>query len=399
MKSNSVKRGRNFLHTPGPTNIPDRILNAMHRPAIDFSGPDFLELAIEIFRDIKPIFRTESRVFIYTSSGHGAWEAALANVLSPGDKVLVPETGQFSASWTDMARTLSIEADYLTNDWRHGIDPDEVEQKLRDDKDHAIKAVLTVQTDTGTSITSDIPAVRRAIDAANHPALLMVDTIASLGTIDFRMDDWGVDVAVGASQKGLMLPPGLGFTATSEKALRAAEACTMPRNYWDWRNRQDDAHYRWFCGTAPEHLIFGLREAISMVMEEGFDRIFARHARLAGAVRKAVGVWAEAGAIDFNAVVEEQRSNSVTTIRVADDYDGDAVRAACRDNFQIALGGGLGQLQGRAFRIGHMGDLNEPMILGCLAGVEAALQVCGIPHGRGGTQSAIDHLAVTAASA
>lgn len=392
-----VTRGREFLHTPGPTNIPDRLLRAMHRPAVDFSGPAFTALARSCFEDLKPIFRCAGPVFIYAASGHGAWEAALANTLSPGDRVIVPETGNFSASWSRMAEALGIVVDYLPGDWRHGIDPAMVEARLAEDGARAVKAVLMVHTDTATGVTSDVPAVRRAIDNARHPALLMVDTIASLGTVDFRMDDWRVDVAVGASQKGLMLPPGLSFTAVGEKAIAAGRESTMPRNYWDWRERLTEAQYIRFCGTAPEHLIYGLREAIDMVMEEGLEAVFARHRRLADAVRRAVGVWGEDGGVAFNALQPAERANSVTTILVPDGFDGERVRTVCRERFGVSLGGGLGRLEGRAFRIGHMGDLNEPMILGALAGVEAGLRVCGVPHRPGGVTAAIELLARTAA--
>ena len=394
-----AKRGREFLHTPGPTNIPDRLLRAMHRPAVDFSGPVFTALARGCFEDLKPVFRCGGPVFIYAASGYGAWEAALANTLSPGDRVIVPETGNFSASWSRMAEALGIVVDYLPGDWRHGIDPAAVEARLVEDKVNAVKAVLMVHTDTATGITSDVQAVRRAIDNAGHPALFMVDTIASLGTTDFRVDDWQVDVAVGASQKGLMLPPGLSFTAVSEKAIRVGRDTTMPRNYWDWRERLTDEQYIRFCGTAPEHLIYGLREAIDMVMEEGLDAIFARHARLAEAVRRAVAVWGEAGGVSFNAMVPAERANSVTTVLVADGFDGEEVRNVCRERFAVSLGGGLARLQGHAFRIGHMGDLNEPMILGALSGVEAGLQVCGIPHQPGGVTAAIGFLARTTSPA
>ena len=390
-----VKRGREFLHTPGPTNIPDRLLRAMHRPAVDFSGPVFTALARSCFEDLKPIFRCSGPVFIYAASGHGAWEAALANTLSPGDRVIVPETGNFSASWSRMAEALGIVVDYLPGDWRHGIDPSAVEARLVEDKARAVKAVLMVHTDTATGVTSDVPAVRRAIDNAGHPALFMVDTIASLGTIEFRMDDWQVDVAVGASQKGLMLPPGLSFTAVSEKAIHVGRQTRMPRNYWDWRERLTEEQYIRFCGTAPEHLIYGLREAIDMVMEEGLEAIFARHQRLADAVRRAVGVWGDDGGVSFNALVPAERANSVTTVLVPDGFDGEQVRTVCRERFCVSLGGGLARLQGRAFRIGHMGDLNEPMILGALAGVEAGLQVCGISYRSGGVTAAIDALART----
>ncbi len=389
----TVKRGRNFLMMPGPTPIPERILNAMHRQAVDFSGPAFEALARACLEDLRPIFKTRGPVFVYTASGHGAWEAALANTLSPGDRVLVPETGNFSFGWKDMAQALGLEIEEIPGDWRHAIDPAEVEARLAADRDHEIKAVLMVHTDTASAVTSDVPALRAAMDRAGHPALLMVDTVASLVTTDFRMDDWRVDVAVGASQKGLMMPPGLSFTAASDKALRAAEAGTMPRRYWDWRERSLEPQYKWFCGTAPEHLIFGLRESIDMVMEEGLETAFARHARLAEAVRRAVAVWCEAGALAFNAVVPGERAQSVTTILTPEGFDSERLRQVCRERFDVALGAGLGRLKGRAFRIGHMGDVNEPMILGALASVEAALEICGLPHGKGGVTAAIAYLA------
>jgi len=389
----TVLRGRNFLQTPGPTNVPGRILNAMHRPAVEFSGPDFVELSRSCFEDLKPLFRTSDEMFIYAANGHGAWETALVNTLSPGDRILVPHTGNFSAAWQRMAESHGLVAVEVPNDWQHAIEADAVEEVLRADQAHEIKAVLLVHTDTATSITADVPAVRRAIDAAGHPALLMVDTIASLLTVDFRMDDWGVDVAVGAGQKGLMMPPGLSFTAVSAKGLAAAEKAKLPRAYWNWGDRLEKQNYRWFCGTAPEHLIFGLREAIDMVNEEGMDAVFARHARLAGAVHRAVEVWGQAGALSFNAAVPEQRATSVTTIHVADGIDIEALHVLLREKFNVALGYGLGTLQGRAFRIGHMGDLNEPMILGTLASVEAGLAACGIPHEPHGTSAAIAWLA------
>lgn len=388
----TVKRGREFLHTPGPTNVPDRILRAMLRAAVDPTGPEFGELAMECFEGLKPIFKTEGRIFIYAAVGHGAWEAALANTLAPGERVLVPENGNFSLNWGRMAEALGIVPEFLPGDWRRAIDPGEVEARLAADRRGEIKAVLMVHTDTATGITSDVARLRRAIDNARHPALFMVDTIASLGTTDFRMDEWQVDVAVGAAQKGLMMPPGLSFTAASQKALHAAQNGGAPRRYWDWRERMSNNQYLWFGGTAPEHLIFALREAIDMVMEEGLDAAFARHRRLAGAVRRAVATWGEGGAIEFNAVVEDERADSVTTILVPEEFDGEEVRATCRERFHLALGGGLGKLQGRAFRIGHMGDLNEPMVLGALAGVEAALKVLGIPHREGGVTAAIDAL-------
>ena len=387
-----VKRGREFLNTPGPTNIPDRVLNAMHQPAVDFAAPPFFSMARGCFEDLKPIFKTEGPVFIYAASGHGAWEAALTNTLSPGDHILVPETGNFSLKWGLMAESLGLVIEHLPGDWRHAIDPDAVEQHLREDREGRIRAVLMIHVDTATGIISDVAAVRRAIDNANHGTSFMVDTIASLATVDFQMDAWGVDVAIAAAQKGLMCPPGLGFTACSEKALRAGQNTRLPRNYWDWRERMTEEQYIRFCGTAPEHLLFALREALNMLAEEGLPAIFARHKRLAGAVRHAVAVWASDGGMAFNAIVPEQRANSVTAIRVPAGFDGEAVRVESRERFQVSLGGGLDRLKGDVFRIGHMGDLNSPMILGALAGVEATLQALEIPHGRGGVTAAIDYL-------
>ncbi len=387
-----VKSGKNFLHTPGPTNIPEQVLAAMMRPAVDLSDPDYLKMIESCFVDLKRVFKTDSKIFIYACNGHGAWEAALVNVLSPGDLVLAPETGRFAQSWAEMGATLGLDMEVLPGDWRTGIDADVIEERLRADSEHKIKAVLACHTDTATSITSDIPAVRRAIDSAGHSALLMVDTIAALATIDFQMDAWGIDVAVAAGQKGLMQPPGLGFTAASDKALKINETASLPRNYWDWRARQGEEYYQKFCGTSPEHLLFALREALNMLFEEGLDVVFARHQRLATAVRSAIEVWARAGALEFNATNPAERANGVTTIRVDEAYDADAVRLTCRGDFDISLGAGLGKLGGKAFRIGHMGYLNEPMVLGALAGVEASLARCGVPYERGAIDAAIASL-------
>jgi alanine-glyoxylate transaminase/serine-glyoxylate transaminase/serine-pyruvate transaminase len=388
-----VKRGREFLHTPGPTNIPDRILRAMHKAAVDFTAPPFVEMTRSCFEDLKPIFQTQGPVFMYAANGHGAWEAALSNTLSPGDHLLVPETGNFSLKWGMMAESLGLFIEHLPGDWRHGIDPDAVERHLRDDDEGRIKAVLMIHIDTATGIISDVTAVRRAMDNANHGALFMVDAIASLATVEFQMDEWGVDVAIAASQKGLMCPPGVGFTACSEKALHATQSARLPRNYWDWRERMTDAQYIRFCGTAPIHMLYGLREALDMLAEEGLPRVVARHERLASAIRAAVDVWCGEGGMAFNALVPAQRANSITAIRVPPGHDAEAVRDLARERFQVALGGGLEQLKGDVFRIGHMGDLNEPMILGALGGIEAALQCLHIPHGRGGVTAAIDYLA------
>lgn len=389
----TAKRGINFLQTPGPTHIPDRVLQAMQRQSIDFAGQRFRDIALSCYPDVKALFRTEGEVFLYTCNGHGAWEAVLANLFSPGDKVLVPETGMFSLSWKTMAEALGIVVEYIESDWRHAVDPARIEARLREDTGHEIKAVLLVHTDTATSVTSDIQTVRRAIDAAGHPALFAVDAVASLATVDFRMDDWGVDATLSASQKGLMLPPGLALVAANAKALAACERATLPRYYWDWRERLKEHHYKWFCGTAPEHLVFGLRASLDLLAEEGPEATFARHRRLARAARAAVAVWAEGGALDFNVVEPVDRAEAVTTVLMAEGQDANAVRNVCYDRFDVSLGTGLGQLEGHGFRIAHMGDVNEPMLLGALGCVEATLGILGVPHGAGGVTAAIETLA------
>jgi alanine-glyoxylate transaminase/serine-glyoxylate transaminase/serine-pyruvate transaminase len=390
------RRGREFLHTPGPTNIPDRILNAMHRPAVDFSGPDFIALAMTCFADLKPLFGTAGEVFIYTSSGHGGWEASIVNLLEAGDTILAPEVGRFSRGWAAMAEAHGVSLEVIPSDWRHAIDPDAVADRLRADTAGKIKAVLAVHVETATGVVSDIPAIRAAIDAAGHPALLVVDAIASLGTVTLPMDDWGVDVVVAASQKGLMMPPGLGFTAAGPKALEASAACGTPREYWSWQARSGPEFYSRFCGTAPEHMIFALRATIDMLNEEGLGNVFARHARLAEAVRRAVAAWGAGGPLDFNAVVPEQRAQSLTVVRTPEDLDGELIRTVAREQFGVSIGGGQALLKGRAFRIGHMGDLNEPMILGALGGIEAALRTCSVAHDSG-LEAAVTYLAETAA--
>lgn len=392
----SVRRGWNFLMTPGPTNIPERILAAMNRPALEYAGPDFVNLSHGVHDDLKKLFRTDAEVFIYSANGHGAWEAALSNTISPGDTVLVPGTGQFSLGWSSMAESLGANSIYLENDWRNGIDPAEVEQKLREDTGHGIKAVLMVHTDTATSITSDIPAIRRAIDAAGHPALLMVDCIASLVTTEYRMDEWGVDVTIAACQKGVMMPPGVSFTAANDKARKVGETASLGRNYWDWRTRRGQIHYTWYCGTGPINMIFGLREAIDMILEETLEGAAARHQRLADATRAAVRTWGAAGALELNAQVPEQAANGVTTI-LAESIDIDALQVLLREEFGVALGHGLGALYGKAFRVGHMGYCNEPMILGTLASIETAFKMLGIPHEDGGVMSAVESLAASKA--
>jgi alanine-glyoxylate transaminase/serine-glyoxylate transaminase/serine-pyruvate transaminase len=307
--------------------------------------------------------------------------------------VLVFETGVFGEAWAGMGQSLGLEPEFINGDWRHGIDAQVLEDRLRADKKHLFKAILMVQTDTATGITSDVAAVRQAIDNAGHPALFMVDAVASLAATDLRMDEWKVDVAVGASQKALMSPPGLSFVAASPKALEQADKATLPRHYWDWRRRLNEEAYMWFCGTAPEHLLFALRESIDMIQEEGLENIFRRHQRLADAVRAGIKVWAEAGAVELNALVPREQSNSVSTIRVDERYNAVAVRETCERELNTSLGGGLGRLKGKAFRIGHMGDFNEPMLLGALGSVELALEMCGVPHGKGSASAAIASLA------
>jgi alanine-glyoxylate transaminase/serine-glyoxylate transaminase/serine-pyruvate transaminase len=391
----TVQRGWNFLQTPGPTNIPNRVLNAMHRPAVEFLGPDFMTFAQQLFVDLKTIFKTETgHPFVYAANGHGAWEAGITNVLAPGDKVLVPETGRFAHSWTYMAEKLKIDCEMLESDWRTAFDPAAVAARLADDTAHEIKAVLLVHTDTATGITSDVAGVRKAMDDAGHPALLMVDTIASLMTTDYRMDEWGVDVTVAAGQKGLMLPPGLGFCAVSEKALAVSDANTaMPRSYWDWRDRLDPkVFYKAFCGTAPEHLLFGLGAAIEMLQEEGYDAVFARHHRLSRATHAAVDTWSQAGGVELFARNPDDRSNSVTPILVDPAHDPMKLRVICRERFNMGLGNGMGKYEKEMFRIGHMGDLNEAMVFGTLGAVEAGLKLAGIPYAPGGVNAAIDVL-------
>ena len=377
-----------LLQVPGPTNVPERILAAMHRPAMDPTAAEFRALAQGVFARLKGFFRTEGEVFLYAANGHGVWEAALVNTLSPGDKVLVPDTGNFAFAWRNMAESLGIDVTYLENDWRHAIDTGAVEAALRDDRAHAFKAVLAIHTDTATSVTSDIPALRAAIDAAGHPALLMVDAIASHMTTDFRMDDWGIDVALSASQKGFMCPPGVSFIAANARALKASETAGYYRNYWSWPLRQEDMTYRWFCGTAPQHNLFALIEAMDMLDEEGHAAVFARHRRCAGMVQAAVAHWAEDGALELNALEPARRANSVTTVRVPEQYDPDALRRHCLARTGIAVGGGLARLQGHALRIAHMGYVTEPMIAETLTALEATLAENGVPHRPGGAAAA-----------
>ena len=368
----------------------------MHQPAVELSTPEFVGMCRTIIDDLGEIFRTSpgQEVFLYPSNGHGAWEAALTNTLSAGDHVLVPVTGPFPPAWGRIAAAIGVEVEELPGDWRSGIDPAEIERRLREDSQASIKAILLVHTDTATGITSDVEAIAKVVDTLGHPALLMVDAVASLAAVDFRMADWKIDIAIGASQKALMSPPGLSFTAVSERALSMSDTVGTFRFYWDWRMRQSEKWYDWFCGTAPEHLLFALREAIDMVLEGGLDAGFARHQRLADAVRAGIRTWEQGGGVALNALNPREQSNSVSTVLVNDDEKASEIIGVCRDELNVSLGGALGaRLEGRAFRIAHMGDINEPMILGALGAVETALRKTRTAHGPGGVEAAIAMLA------
>lgn len=390
-----VLRGRQLLAIPGPTNIPDRILRAMDRPATDFNSPAFLQVQEEIFEGLKRVFRTEHDVFAYASSGRGAWEAAFVNTLSPGDRVLVPETGAFSLWWEELASDLALVAERMEGDWRHGPDPDAIRDRLRRDRGGEIKALCLVHNETSTGIASRVAEVRRAIDAAGHGALFMVDTISSLASIDFRMDEWGVDVAVGGSQKGLMLPPGLGFVGAGPKAIAAAETAGLGRSYWDWKALRRRGGRLGFTSTSPVHLVYGLQESIRMLEEEGLERTFARHRRLGAATRAAIRAWRGDGVgPELLSLDPREHSDSVSTVLLPEGHDAEAVRKITAVRFNVLLGGGLGKLAGRAFRIAHMGDLNEAMLLAMLAVVEMALDIEGVPRGGSGVEAAMKVLAV-----
>jgi alanine-glyoxylate transaminase/serine-glyoxylate transaminase/serine-pyruvate transaminase len=389
----AVMRGRQFFQNPGPTNIPDRVLRAMDRPAMDFMSEDFRAIAGECAEGLRRVFKTENPILIYAASGHGAWEAALVNLFSPGDKVLVLESGYFSLNWGRIAGALGLVVETLPGDWRAGADPAAVEARLKEDRAHEIKAVLLVHNETSTGVANRCAEVRRAIDRAGHPALYLSDVISSLGCFDFRMDEWQLDVVVGGSQKGLMLPVGMSFTAVSAKALKASETARLPRIYWDWRRFLTGRDQTSFSGTAPVHMFFGLQEALRMIEEEGLDQVHARHHRLAEAVRRSVRVWRQNNGPEIFASDPRVESDSVTAVLVPEGHDAEVVRKICLERFNVSLGGGLDRLGGRVFRIGHMGDLNEPMILGALAAVEMTLGLAGVPHGKGGVDAAMTHLA------
>ena len=387
----TVANGREFLAIPGPTNIPDAVLAAMHRPAIDIYSGDMIDVTRTLLEDLPKIFRTAGRTYIYAANGHGGWEAAVSNVLSRGETILVLESGLFAVGWGEMARMMGVKIEVLKGDWRRAVDPAAVTQRLRADTGHEIKAILAVQIDTASGVVNDIPAIRQAITAAGHPALFMVDCVASLGCMPFDMDGWGVDVAMAGSQKGLMTPPGLAFTAANERAQTAHQKADLRTRYWDWTFRQGEVHYQKYGGTPPQHLLFALRKALDLLFAEGLEHAARRHALLAEATRQAVARWAEGRVLDFNVRHAAERANSVTTILMPD-RDPRALSDYCRNKCGVVLGVGIGDLSGKAFRIAHMGHVNAPMVFGVLGAVEMALAALGIPHGKGGVQAAVEYL-------
>jgi len=387
----TVAKGREFLSIPGPTNVPDAVLAAMHRPAIDIYSGDMLAITDSCLEDLRSLFRTKGRVYIYAANGHGGWEAAVSNVLSRGDRVLALESGRFATGWGEMAKMMGAEVEVLKGDWRRAVNPGVVEERLARDTAHRIKAVLLVQIDTASGVVNDVAAIRRAMTAARHPALLMVDAVASLGCMEFNMDGWGVDVAMAGSQKGLMTPPGLAFVAANDRARAVHKDAGLRTMYWDWSLREGEIHYQKYCGTPPEHLLFGLRKALDLLKAEGLANAIRRHALLAGATRAAVAKWAEGRVLAFNITDPAERANSITNILV-EGRDPRPLLAYTRDKCGVVLGVGLGLLEDRAFRIAHMGHTNAPMVLGTLGAVEMGLQALAIPHGSGGTQAAVDYL-------
>jgi alanine-glyoxylate transaminase / serine-glyoxylate transaminase / serine-pyruvate transaminase len=385
-------RGRHFFANPGPTNIPDSVLRAMDRPSVDFNDPEFVPIYDAAFAGVKRVLRTNQHLFMYNASGHGAWEASLTNLLSPGDTIMVLESGYFSEEWANMARAHGLEVKLIAADWRRGVDIADVRKELAADTAHVIKAVCVVHNETATGMMLPLPAIREAIDATGHAALFLVDTISSLGSLEFRMDDWKIDCVVGGSQKGLMLPTGMSFTGVSDKALAAHQTAKLHRFYFDWTMMSNRAQ-KSFIGTIPVNIFYGLRESIRLLDEEGLDNVTARHARLGEATRRAVKVWAGNNGPTLFCTSPERYSNSVTALLMPEGFNGDALRKTIRERFNVSLGGGLGKLGGKIFRIGHLGDLNEPMLLGALSAIEMGMRIDGIPHGRGGVEAAMEFLA------
>jgi alanine-glyoxylate transaminase / serine-glyoxylate transaminase / serine-pyruvate transaminase len=383
-----AKSGRHFLQIPGPTNVPDRVLRALSKPTIDHRGPEFAALAKEVLSGLKDVFLTSSPVIIYPGSGTGAWEASLVNTLSPGDKVLMFETGHFATLWKDVATRMGLQVDFVAGDWRHGADPAVVYAKLADDRSHAIKAVCVVHNETSTGVVSRIGEIRNQIDAARHPALLLVDTISSLGSIEYRHDAWGVDVTVGCSQKGLMLPPGISFNAISDKALAATKSAKLPRAYWDWEPMLRDNKAGFFPYTPSTNILYGLREALSMMRDEGLETIWARHERFGRATRAAVKAWG----LDILAQNAAEYSGVLTAVVMPEGRDADAFRQLVLERFDMSLGTGLGKMKSKIFRIGHLGDFNDLMLAGTLSGVEMGFALAGVPHKSGGVLAALELL-------
>ena len=387
-KSNSFKAGRHFLQIPGPTNVPDRVLRAMDRAVVDHRGPEFGEISKRVLEKLKTVFKTSQPVIMFPGSGTGAWEAAIVNTLNVGDKVLFFETGEFSIRWKEQAEKLKLDVDMVPGDWRYGVDPNVVAQKLSEDKDKKIKAVFVLHNETSAGISNDIAGIRKAIDSVNHPALFMVDTISSLGSMDYRHDEWKVDVTVGGSQKGLLLPPGLSFNAVSAKALEAYKNAKMTKHYWDWQAMIDANKTGYYPYTPATTLIYGLEEALDMLAEEGLDNVFARHAKLAEATRLTVQAWG----LEILCKNPKEYSNTLTTVLLPEGHDADNLRKIILDEYDMSLGASFNKVKGKVFRIGHLGDLNELMLMGVLAGVEMGLKKAKIPYKAGGIMAAIDFL-------
>jgi alanine-glyoxylate transaminase/serine-glyoxylate transaminase/serine-pyruvate transaminase len=390
-----IHTGRHFLQIPGPTNVADRVLREMDRPVIDHRGPEFAKLAAEVLEGLRPIFQTRGAVVIYPGSGTGAWEASIVNTLSPGDCVLLAETGHFSQLWRQVAEKFGVLVEYMPGNWRHGAVPEDIEKCLASDKDRSIKAVLLVHNETSTGVTSRIPEIRSAMDRVRHPALLIVDTISSLGSMDFRHDEWGVDVTVCGSQKGLMLPPGLSFNAISEKALAANKTAKLPRAYWDWQQMLEPNRSGFFPFTPATNLLYGLREALHMLQEEGLRNVFERHRRHGEATRAAVRAWG----LDILCEDAREYSNSVTAVVMPEGHNADQLRKIILENYDMSLGAGLSKLAGKVFRIGHLGSFNDLMLAGTLCGVEMGLRLAGVPHKEGGVVAALNSLVATESQA
>ena len=394
LKLDSHPSGRHFLQIPGPTNVPDRVLRAIDHPTIDHRGPEFAALGKTVLAGMKKVFRTDADVVIYPSSGTGAWEAALVNTLSPGDRVLMAETGHFATLWRRLAERLGLAVEFLPGDWRHGAPAAQIESRLRADDARAIKAVCVVHNETSTGVTTNVADVRAAIDRAAHPALFLVDSISSLASLDYRHDEWGVDVTVAGSQKGLMLPAGLSFNAISAKALAAAKSARLPRSYWDWGDQLAISATGYFPYTPATNLLYGLHEALDMLLAEGMENVFARHERLAEATRRAVRAWD----LEILCANPAEYSAALTAVVMPEGHSADAFRKIALDRFNLSLGQGLGKLSGKVFRIGHLGYFNDLMLCGTLAGVEMGLELAAVPHRKGGILAATDYLAASAAT-